>query len=153
MKLTPITAKVQKQTKGGMIQEPLLNVGRVEGGSKSNCGCGSKPCKCGPESVAKKYSTAKQTAKQKAKQIDPNTSTRTYNAATGLNIDQDPTYNYDKREIYNANAIKKYGSLKAARESKKSPAKILGAIAGAVAPALIKGAAGALAGKLMGGNK
>ena len=34
----------------------------------------------------------------------------------------------------------------------KSPAKILGAIAGAVAPALIKGAAGALAGKLMGGK-
>jgi hypothetical protein len=35
----------------------------------------------------------------------------------------------------------------------KSPAKILGAIAGAVAPALIKGAAGALAGKLIGGKK
>ena len=74
MKLTPITAKVQKQTKGGMIQEPLLNVGRVEGGSKSNCGCGSKPCKCGPESVAKKYSAAKQTAKQKGPtkiELDP----------------------------------------------------------------------------------
>jgi len=35
----------------------------------------------------------------------------------------------------------------------KSPTKILGAIAGAVAPALIKGAAGALAGKLMGSKK
>ena len=35
----------------------------------------------------------------------------------------------------------------------KAPAKILGAIAGAVAPALIKGAAGALAGKLVGGKK
>jgi len=35
----------------------------------------------------------------------------------------------------------------------KSPAKILGAIAGAIAPALIKGAAGAVVGKLMGGKK
>lgn len=35
----------------------------------------------------------------------------------------------------------------------KSPSKILGAIVGAVAPALIKGAAGAVAGKLMGGKK
>ena len=66
MKLTPITAKVQKQTKGGMIQEPLLNVGRVEGGTENSCDCGSKPCKCGPKPVAKKYSTVKQTAKQKA---------------------------------------------------------------------------------------
>lgn len=66
MNLTPITAKVQKQTKGGMIQEPLLNVGRVEGKSESNCNCGSKPCKCAPKSNAKKYSSLKQTAKQKA---------------------------------------------------------------------------------------
>lgn len=50
-------------------------------------------------------------------QKDPNVSTRTYNAATGLNIDQDPTYNYEKREQYNANAIKEHGSLEAARKA------------------------------------
>ena len=50
MNLTPITAKIQKGTKGG-IKEPLLNVGKVEGGSSKGCGCGSP---------------AKQTAKQKA---------------------------------------------------------------------------------------
>jgi hypothetical protein len=40
MNLTPITAKIQKSTKGG-IKEPLLNVGKVEGGSSKGCGCGS----------------------------------------------------------------------------------------------------------------
>jgi hypothetical protein len=46
----PITSRVQHSTKGGMIQEPLLNVGKVEGGT-SSCGCGS-PAK---ESPAKNY--------------------------------------------------------------------------------------------------
>jgi hypothetical protein len=46
----PITSRVQHSTKGGMVQEPLLNVGKVGGGT-SSCGCGSP---------------AKQTAKQKA---------------------------------------------------------------------------------------
>ena len=88
MKLTPITAKVQKQTKGGMIQEPLLNVGRVEGGSKSNCG---------PKSVAKKYSAAKQTAKQKGftkTEVDPdfrNPGGNTGYTRTVTNMPEKPT--------------------------------------------------------------
>ena len=57
------------------------------------------------------------TLTDKKKERDPNTSTRTYNAATGLTIDQDPTYDYNKREIYKANAINKYGSLEAARKA------------------------------------
>ena len=51
---------------------------------------------------------------------DPNVSTRTYNAATGLTTEQDPTYNYEKRETYNANAIKQYGSLENARKALRS---------------------------------
>ena len=57
------------------------------------------------------------TLTDKKKERDPNTSTRTYNAATGLTIDQDPTYDYNKREIYKANAINKYGSLEAVRKA------------------------------------
>jgi len=57
------------------------------------------------------------TLTDKPKERDPNTSTRTYNAATGLTIDKDPSYNYDKRETYNANAIKQHGSLEAARKA------------------------------------
>ena len=60
------------------------------------------------------------TLTNKPKERDPNTSTRTYNAATGLTIDQDPTYNYDKREIYNANAISEYGSLEKSRKALKN---------------------------------
>lgn len=48
---------------------------------------------------------------------NPNVSNRVYNAATGLTIDQDPTYNYEKRNTYNTNAINEYGSLRASREA------------------------------------
>lgn len=48
---------------------------------------------------------------------DPNVSTKTYNAATGLTAEQDPTYNYEKRETYNANAMSEYGSLENARKA------------------------------------
>ncbi len=48
---------------------------------------------------------------------DPNVSTRAYNAATGLTIYQDPTYDYEKRNTYNANAISEYGSLEESRKA------------------------------------
>jgi len=48
---------------------------------------------------------------------NPNVSNRIYNAATGLTIDQDPTYNYEKRKTYNTNAIDKYGSLEKSRRA------------------------------------
>ena len=48
---------------------------------------------------------------------NPNVSTRVYNAATGLTVDQDPTYNYEKRNTYNANAISEYGSLEKSRKA------------------------------------
>ena len=59
------------------------------------------------------------TLTDKEKERDPNVSTRTYNAATGLTTEQDPTYNYDKRHIYNANAIETYGSLENARKASR----------------------------------
>ena len=48
---------------------------------------------------------------------NPNVSTRIYNAATGLSINEDPTYNYKKASQYEANAIQQYGSLEAARKA------------------------------------
>ena len=51
MKANPITSRVKEKFKS-LVQEPLLNVGKVEGG-KSGCGCGAK-------------SPAKQTASQTA---------------------------------------------------------------------------------------
>ena len=51
MKANPITNRVKEKFKS-LVQEPLLNVGKVEGG-KSDCGCGAK-------------SPAKQTASQTA---------------------------------------------------------------------------------------
>lgn len=51
MKANPITSRVKEKFKS-LVQEPLLNVGKVEGG-KSDCGCGDK-------------SPAKQTASQTA---------------------------------------------------------------------------------------
>lgn len=51
MKANPITSRVKAKFKS-LVQEPLLNVGKVEGG-KSDCGCGAK-------------SPAKQTASQTA---------------------------------------------------------------------------------------
>jgi hypothetical protein len=51
MKANPITSRVKDKFKS-LVQEPLLNVGKVEGG-KSDCGCGAK-------------SPAKQTASQTA---------------------------------------------------------------------------------------
>ena len=59
------------------------------------------------------------TLTDKKKERDPNTSTRAYNAATGLTVYQDPTYNYEKRETYNANAISEYGSLENARKASR----------------------------------
>ena len=60
-----------------------------------------------------------------AKKIDPNVSTRNYNAATGIThefIQDDagnyvtPGYDFEKAPQYEANAIKKYGSLEASRK-------------------------------------
>ena len=48
---------------------------------------------------------------------NPNVSNRVYNAATGLTINEDPTYNYKKASQYEANAIQQYGSLEAARKA------------------------------------
>jgi len=48
---------------------------------------------------------------------NPNVSNRVYNAATGLSINEDPTYNYKKAPQYEANAIQQYGSLEAARKA------------------------------------
>ena len=48
---------------------------------------------------------------------NPNVSTRVYNAATGLTINEDPTYNYKKASQYEANAIQQYGSLEASRKA------------------------------------
>ena len=63
------------------------------------------------------------------KKRDPNTSTRNYNAATGIThefIQDDagnsitPGYNFEKAPQYEANAIKKYGSLEASRKAYNS---------------------------------
>jgi len=51
---------------------------------------------------------------------DPDVFTKTYNAATGKTIDEDPFYNYKKRNQYAANAIEKYGSLENARNAYKN---------------------------------
>jgi len=48
---------------------------------------------------------------------NPNVSNRVYNAATGLTINEDPTYNYKKASQYEANAIQQHGSLEAARKA------------------------------------
>jgi hypothetical protein len=48
---------------------------------------------------------------------NPNVSNRIYNAATGLTVDQDPTYDYEKRKTYNANAIDQFGSLEKSRRA------------------------------------
>jgi hypothetical protein len=48
---------------------------------------------------------------------NPDVSNRIYNAATGLSINEDPTYNYKKASLYEANAIRQYGSLEAARKA------------------------------------
>jgi hypothetical protein len=48
---------------------------------------------------------------------NPDISNRIYNAATGLSINEDPTYNYKKASQYEANAIQQYGSLEAARKA------------------------------------
>ena len=48
---------------------------------------------------------------------NPDVSNRVYNAATGLSINEDPTYNYKKASQYEANAIQQYGSLEAARKA------------------------------------
>ena len=51
---------------------------------------------------------------------EEDTFTPTYNAATGMTIDQDPSYKYERRESYKKNAIDKYGSLSNARNFYKS---------------------------------
>ena len=56
---TPITQRV-KDKFAKLMQEPLLNVGKVSGGSSKNCGC-SSDCNCG--SPAKMY--GKSMAKKK----------------------------------------------------------------------------------------
>jgi len=48
---------------------------------------------------------------------NPDISNTIYNAATGLSINEDSTYNYKKASQYEANAIKQYGSLEAARKA------------------------------------
>jgi len=48
---------------------------------------------------------------------NPDVSNRVYNAATGLSINEDSTYNYKKASQYEANAIQQYGSLEAARKA------------------------------------
>lgn len=136
---------------------------------------------CGPRGLGTSPVKQTVTIKPIKKKRDPNTFTKNYNAATGITHDiilddggNPVTPGYDPRRAaqYEANAIKKYGSLEASRKAysnlppraggpsreaynkaPKSNAKILGAIAGAVAPALIKGAAGALASKAINGKK
>jgi len=75
-----------------------------------------------PDHKNKKITATKKTVKK----IDPNVSTRTYNAATGIThelIQDDagnnvtPGYDPKKAPQYEANAIKKYGSLEASREA------------------------------------
>lgn len=75
----------------------------------------------------KKFSAIKKPIK---KIKDPNTSTRNYNAATGMThefIQDDagnyvtPGYDFKKADQYKANAIKKYGSLEASRKAYASP--------------------------------
>ena len=120
---------------------------------------------CGPRGLGTSPVKQTVTVKPIEKIRDPNKFTRNYNAATGVthemilvgNQSVTPGYDPKKADQYKANAIKKYGSLEASRKAynkaPKSNAKILGAIAGAVAPALIKGAAGALASKAINGKK
>ena len=75
-----------------------------------------------PDHKNKKITATKKTVKK----IDPNVSTRTYNAATGIThelIQDDagnnvtPGYDPKKAPQYEANAIKKYGSLEASRKA------------------------------------
>jgi len=69
------------------------------------------------------------TLTNKKKEKDPNTSTRTYNAATGITHESmlddggnlvTPGYDFKKAAKYEANAIKKYGSLEKSREALKN---------------------------------
>ena len=64
--------------------------------------------------------------KKPVKKRDPNVSTRNYNAATGITHEfmrddagnsVTPGYDFEKAPQYEANAIKKYGSLEASRKA------------------------------------
>jgi hypothetical protein len=83
-----------------------------------------KPKGCGPRNLGspfKQTKTNKKTIQNIQGPSKEDTFTPTYNAATGFTIDQDPTYDYNKRESYKKNAISKYGSLSKARAAYKSP--------------------------------
>ena len=52
---------------------------------------------------------------KKLRKRDPNKFTETYNAATGSY--NDPSYHFKKAELYEKNAIKRYGSLEESRKA------------------------------------
>jgi len=104
MKANPITNRVKEKFKS-LVQEPLLNVGKVEGG-ESGCGCGAK-------------SPAKQTAKQKA-----NLPKEIVNAIAAKEGKDTPAKNY-KNGYYGSSPAKQTNKkvLKAAKRGAKARAK------------------------------
>ena len=92
-------------------------------------GIGPQGLGCSPIKQTKSGKAYSKELKPVKKKNDPNKFTRNYNAATGITHEfmQDdggnsvtPGYDFKKADQYKANAIKKYGSLEAARKAYSS---------------------------------